>query len=1019
MLAAMASPHPFVGRTAELARLESAIVGAAAGRGALVRVVGEPGIGKTRLADEIAARAGERGMRVAWGRAWEAGGAPAYWPWTQILGALGEPALAPALGPAHAPLAVGDAEQARFRMFEALAARLARASEAAPIVVIFDDAHAADVASLVLLRLVARGLRASRLAIVVTHREVEARLSSEIGEQLAKIAREGETIALCRLSERDVGAWLEGVGRSDQAASVFRVSEGNPLFVQELLETVGAGGALPDAVRSAIGEHLARLSPAARGVLELAATFGRDATRAALAAIAGTPGDIDAALREAIALGVIEARGGDVVAFRHILLRDELHAAIPIARRAELHARVAAAFARRADHDDDALPRAAHHELEAAQLGGPIDAAIDRARQAAARALRRVAYEQAAELLGRAVQLLDDRGATTDARGCELIVEWGEALLLSGRGPAGRDACARGAALAVSLGERAFVVRAALVYGSEILTGQRDERMIALLRDAAAAVDPDDLATRACVTARLSAALIPSRVGEEEPSQLARDAIAMARRAGDRRALLYTLQFATGGLAFVLANPERYALVAETVQLARELDRPTVAVSVLPWLIAGELEAGSLAGADRAIELLAQTVAPLPPSYRVRLPIARATRALLTGRDADAETALAEATAIAATADGPMATFLLAFCRLGAHYTRGDVVGFTADHEAITKATRNTVIAGMKEALFHAMRAAAGQEDLTSARAFVRRETEQLLASNVLGALPASGQVAIAAILVEDVEMVRMLEPIIRAHALHHKMVWLGACAGCFGPTGLVLGDMAALLGDRERARADYDDAIAFCTSIGEVPYLARVRARRAALASPARAPTPAAAPPPSITLDQRGELWTLVAGDEVLHLRDSKGLAYLAALLAQPHEELHVAQLVGAGDDAGGDAGPLLDAKAKASYRQRAIVLREAIDEATARGDAARADAARAELDALGEELARAVGLGGRDRKAASSVERMRVNVQRRIKDAIERVRAQSPALGRYLDASVKTGAFCSYAPAWTGKDG
>src|SRR5438105_11779544 len=117
MLAAMSSPRPFVGRSAELARLESAIAGAAAGRGALVRVVGEPGIGKTRLADEIAARAGERGMRVAWGRAWEAGGAPAYWPWTQILGALGEPALGSALVEPRAPLAVGDAEQARFRVF--------------------------------------------------------------------------------------------------------------------------------------------------------------------------------------------------------------------------------------------------------------------------------------------------------------------------------------------------------------------------------------------------------------------------------------------------------------------------------------------------------------------------------------------------------------------------------------------------------------------------------------------------------------------------------------------------------------------------------------------------------------------------------------------------------------------------------------------------------------------------------------------------------------------------------------
>jgi non-specific serine/threonine protein kinase len=114
-----------------------------------------------------------------------------------------------------------------------------------------------------------------------------------------------------------------------------------------------------------------------------------------------------------------------------------------------------------------------------------------------------------------------------------------------------------------------------------------------------------------------------------------------------------------------------------------------------------------------------------------------------------------------------------------------------------------------------------------------------------------------------------------------------------------------------------------------------------------------------------------------------------------------------------------VLDEAAKAAYRARAADLREALDDATARGDVGRAEKARDELDALGEELARAVGLGGRDRKAGSVVERMRVNVQRRLRDAIDRVAAQSPALGRYLEASVRTGAFCSYAPAWSGRDG
>jgi non-specific serine/threonine protein kinase len=164
--------------------------------------------------------------------------------------------------------------------------------------------------------------------------------------------------------------------------------------------------------------------------------------------------------------------------------------------------------------------------------------------------------------------------------------------------------------------------------------------------------------------------------------------------------------------------------------------------------------------------------------------------------------------------------------------------------------------------------------------------------------------------------------------------------------------------------------------------------------------------------------MWTLRAGDGAWNLKASKGLSYLALLLAHPHQEIHVAQMVGAGEEVTGDAGPLLDEAAKESYRRRAADLRAALDEATAHGDVGRAERARAELDALGEELARAVGLGGRDRKAASDVERMRVNVQRRLRDAIERVRAHSPAIGRYLDASIRTGSFCRYSPAWTGRD-
>jgi non-specific serine/threonine protein kinase len=254
-------------------------------------------------------------------------------------------------------------------------------------------------------------------------------------------------------------------------------------------------------------------------------------------------------------------------------------------------------------------------------------------------------------------------------------------------------------------------------------------------------------------------------------------------------------------------------------------------------------------------------------------------------------------------------------------------------------------------------------------------------------------------------------------------MIFLAGCAGNLGPTSLVLADVCALLGRTEEAVRHYDDATAFAEVIGATLWAARAKEQKAKLGAasvaPPRSTAGGAAVPPSIALEREGEMWTLRAGQETWHLKPSKGLAYLATLLTHPHEELHVAQLVGAGDEATGDAGPMLDETAKEAYRRRAGDLRVSLEEAIAHGDVGREARIREELEALAEELARAVGLGGRDRKAASDVERMRVNVQRRLKDAIDRVRAQSPAIGRYLDASVRTGSFCSYAPAWTGKVG
>jgi len=175
-------------------------------------------------------------------------------------------------------------------------------------------------------------------------------------------------------------------------------------------------------------------------------------------------------------------------------------------------------------------------------------------------------------------------------------------------------------------------------------------------------------------------------------------------------------------------------------------------------------------------------------------------------------------------------------------------------------------------------------------------------------------------------------------------------------------------------------------------------------------------------SLRRDGAYWTVRYGEAVARLRAAKGLAYLAELLAHPGVERHVFDLVDLVEGTPteprldrrhlGDAGPCLDAQAKHAYRHRLEQLREAMDEADAWGDQPRAEKIQAEIDALVGELSRAMGLGGRDRRAASAAEKARLNVTRALRTAISRIQQAHPSLGDHLDQHVRTGMFCSYQP-------
>ncbi|HVH43935.1 MAG TPA: hypothetical protein VM925_16395 [Labilithrix sp.] len=230
------------------------------------------------------------------------------------------------------------------------------------------------------------------------------------------------------------------------------------------------------------------------------------------------------------------------------------------------------------------------------------------------------------------------------------------------------------------------------------------------------------------------------------------------------------------------------------------------------------------------------------------------------------------------------------------------------------------------------------------------------------------------------------------------------------GPAQLLLANLAALL-QRPEARKLYEAAVAACERMGAIPFLALARRGLAALGGPSWPPSPSRGSS-GISLVREGDLWLITSftGTPV-RLKDAKGLHYLERLIASPGRELHVTDLAGLEEPAS-DAGPVLDAQAKASYKRRLEDLTDELEEARRFDDTGRAERAQREIDVLTQQLSAAVGLCGRDRKSGSLAERARVNVQRRIRVALQQIAEQDRTLGNYLGETVKTGFFCVFKP-------
>jgi len=1025
----MSAARTFVGRETERAEIRAALERAAAGQGGLVLLVGEPGIGKTRLADEASDDARALGFDVVWGRCWEGEAPPAYLPWTQVMRAIPAPAgghaaaLAPVLPELGAAAAAGEA--AGFELAEAVLAELGAAAARRPHLVVFDDLHAADAGTLRLLEFVVRSLRGRPLLVLASFRDVEARLSPEGARLLGRVAREGRSLALARLAPGEVAALAAArVGRALPSAIVddlLRTTEGNPLFVGETVELLaargelerraGAGPVVPSGVEDVIRGRLARLSPASRRALQIVSVLGRehDARLAAALIASHGIGDAEAALEEAEALGFF-ARVAGRCRLSHVLVRDAIYESLPVRERRTLHLAASRLYEEAAGTDDAAF-EAAHHALLALP-DGDATRAVALATQAAQELARRLAFEAAAEMYERALRVLPVVPAAPLAR-CDLLVALARCLISSGAVAQAAARALEAAAIARAVGDGHRLAAAALAFGSEIRIAIIDPTLVGLLEEALAALPADDLSVRPVVMARLAAARQPALDPEAEAA-LAREAIALARKGGDADVIRRTLHYGLAALVDYAPPEERLPLATELAAAAVTVRDRALAMQARARAFNDRIELGDVAGADvelAALDALAGEVGH--PRYRWRPLLAKAMRAMMAGRYDDAERLRAEAAALGSRTDDPNFPVVHLMQGFGLALDRGQEAELRAVGARFVEVMSAFPGAGTWRPVMTAIGAVrAGMLDEARAAWAQVPAGHPLLLGETLMCLLAG---EVAAVLGEG-ELGAQFEPRLARSAGQHLtlgqmgLTWLG-------PIDRVRGLLAALRGGFDEAEAHLKGALVQARAVGGAPFVARIERELAALDAKRGAPAARVAQNETkqpLTMTAEGDVWVLAYAGRVVRLRASRGLAMLAQLIAEPGRELHALDL-GGGSGPGidtGDAGPLLDAQARAAYRGRYEDLEDAIANAEADNDPARAEKARAELDMLADELSRGVGLGGRERRAGAAAERARVNVQRRLKDALERIAAADPELGRHLSRSVRTGTFCCYEP-------
>lgn len=980
----------FVGRTTELELLCAGVIDATRGNGTGWLVTGEPGIGKTRLVEELA-RTLHGQVAIAWGRCWEEGGAPPYWPWTQALRALvrkREIDAQSCLTASRAPWLIQlvpefadrldcapprvEPDVSRFRLHDAVVGALSDIAERVPLLLIFEDLHAADTSSVELVEFLAKQIRSTRIALIGTLREAEAR-RGPCQSVLERIERDARCLTLHRLDQEAVECYLERVlGRSPStslAEAMMQASEGNPLFLSEIvrrqsalarIEREGVLPTVPPSIQAAIADRIAELTPTTRALLETAAAFGREVHGDLLLCLSGNDrSTMFASLAEAIDHAVLFEAAPDLFRFSHILVRETIHERTEIERRRDLHRRVARALEGRTEV---AWSTVAQHYL----LGGQParGAALTALRRAAEQAERALAFAEASGYYQQALELDPDERAR-----CELSL--GLASTLRHRGKVGEARRASEAALEVArrLDDRELFAVAALEHGGVLEIGATSDALIDLLEQALDRLEPGDSAIRARVMARLAAARQPC-APPEIPFELARRAISMARRVSREHDLLETLRVAISALMDLADPRERIALNREHIALAERLDAPLDLLLSHGRLALDAAELGEPGALAAALANCAWLVEHHDLAHhRWRVSLLEAMCATKDGRFEEAEALSLRASSEAERASEPWALRSIQMQRHLRARLRGDFRRAIEILDELEPLLQGFEFGRHIATLLRAATLAGAGRQTLAASLFDEELVRWPLSIGDLSLLELAAEAALAK---DDHPVMERLLARIRPEA-HRFISWgiLGAAIG--PPASAIVGRLLAALGKEREGEQHLREAWAKAQATSCAPqaawialWIARLpgaRSRREcaeealraaeALSMPglaeqaqallhelSSAPKTAAGSSRSavssvefFSMRCEGGLWIIECGDRIFHMRDRRGLRLLSRLVESPRRAFHVLDLessLGANPaDGGSDAGEMIDARARDAYRKRVEALRDELAEA------------------------------------------------------------------------------------------